>query len=234
MMELPTVEMDREQATKRFQAYRRALRDRHSAEDEAMARAYKALAAGETVVNLTEAIRGGGTVALEVTSREYVARVGRYVDETYEVEAPRISLARADTRWCWTFGIRSDGSVHLRTQHRPHQRNKRDLIDLPKGTFPSGERRICRNEWNVPGLRAMVPSIPPELRPDGKLDRFHILWEAEWERDTAVPPPPVDPALLRHLGGDLYSVIAVWDLTEVEQLVLAGRQVEAIDRGPGA
>lgn len=45
-----------------------------------------------------------------------------------------------------------------------------------------------------------------------------ILWEAEWQ---AVPPK--DPALLRHLGGDLYAVVAVWDLTELERAVLGGR-----------
>ena len=29
--------------------------------------------------------------------------------------------------------------------------------------------------------------------------------------------------LLRHLGGDAYAVLAMWDLTELERLVMAGR-----------
>lgn len=49
-----------------------------------------------------------------------------------------------------------------------------------------------------------------------------MLFEAEWR-----PEPPKDPALLRHIGGDLYSVVAVWDLTELERAVLAGRLDES-------
>lgn len=32
-----------------------------------------------------------------------------------------------------------------------------------------------------------------------------------------------DPALLKHIGGDLYAVLATWDLTELERSVLGGR-----------
>src|SRR5438046_3023240 len=35
--------------------------------------------------------------------------------------------------------------------------------------------------------------------------------------------PPEDPALLKHIGGDLYAVVAVWNLTELERAVLSGR-----------
>jgi hypothetical protein len=35
--------------------------------------------------------------------------------------------------------------------------------------------------------------------------------------------PPEDPALLKHIGGDLYAVLAVWNLTELERAVLSGR-----------
>jgi hypothetical protein len=44
--------------------------------------------------------------------------------------------------------------------------------------------------------------------------------------DPERPPAPVDPALLRHIGGDLYAVdlyavVVTWDLTEIERAVLA-------------
>ena len=45
----------------------------------------------------------------------------------------------------------------------------------------------------------------------------HLLWEPRWERR---PRPPGDPALLKHLAGPLYAVLATWDLTPVEQAVL--------------
>jgi hypothetical protein len=67
----------------------------------------------------------------------------------------------------------------------------------------------------------MVPLIPPTYRPKGgRIRRFHILWEVEeWEM-----VPPKDPALLRHLIGDLWSVMGTWDLTELERAVLFGRR----------
>jgi hypothetical protein len=34
---------------------------------------------------------------------------------------------------------------------------------------------------------------------------------------------PEDPALIKHIRGDLWSVMAVWDLSELERLVLAQR-----------
>jgi hypothetical protein len=37
--------------------------------------------------------------------------------------------------------------------------------------------------------------------------------------------PARDPALLRHIRGDLWAVLAVWDLTELERAVLGQRSV---------
>ncbi|MGH3300400.1 MAG: hypothetical protein ACRDOK_01755 [Streptosporangiaceae bacterium] len=35
--------------------------------------------------------------------------------------------------------------------------------------------------------------------------------------------PPRDPALLRWIRGDLWAVVAQWDLTELERAVLSSR-----------
>lgn len=64
--------------------------------------------------------------------------------------------------------------------------------------------------------RAVVPLIPLHLRPRGSLYPYYVLWEAAWQA------LPVDPLLLRKLTGDLYIVLAAWDLTAVEQAALAG------------
>lgn len=55
-----------------------------------------------------------------------------------------------------------------------------------------------------------------DRKEDEDLPREEI--EAQWR-----PVPPVDPFLLKHLGGTLYVVLAQWDLTPLEQAVLAGR-----------
>jgi hypothetical protein len=50
------------------------------------------------------------------------------------------------------------------------------------------------------------------------LRHYVTLFEVDqWE-----PVPPTDPALLKHIAGDLYAVLAVWDLTELERAVIAG------------
>lgn len=51
------------------------------------------------------------------------------------------------------------------------------------------------------------------------MNKYHILWEAEWS-----PIPPRDPMLLRRIGkADLWVVVAHWDLTEVERAALSTR-----------
>lgn len=67
-------------------------------------------------------------------------------------------------------------------------------------------------------LRAVVPTIPPHLMPAGRLSNYHILWEAEW-----TPTAPKDPILLSRIDGDAFAVLAQWDLSEVERLVLQRR-----------
>jgi hypothetical protein len=50
------------------------------------------------------------------------------------------------------------------------------------------------------------------------LSKHFVLWEVEsW--DFA---PPIGPMLLRPIGGNLYAVIAQWDLTDIERMIIAG------------
>lgn len=193
-MQLETIEMPRAEARRLFLEYRRAVRARHNAEDEAIMRGYRALADGHQVIDLARAIAAGG------------------VDEH---TLPRLAAIRADARWCYCSGLAGDGSVRFRMDEWSSSRATRRWIQLPAGTFDRPERVGYRDR------RALVPMVPPMFRPAGSLERYTILWEAEWQ-----PFPPTDPALLRRLGGNLYAVLAVWDLTELEKTVLAGRFVE--------
>jgi hypothetical protein len=62
--------------------------------------------------------------------------------------------------------------------------------------------------------------VPPDVMPARGCDlsKHFVLWEVEnW--DAA---PPIDPILLRPIGGNLYAVVAQWDLTEVERMIIAG------------
>jgi hypothetical protein len=67
-------------------------------------------------------------------------------------------------------------------------------------------------------VRALVPKIPPLLKPAGDLSDFFILWEAKWEAVA-----PVDPILLRRVSESVFVVLAQWDLTPLERSVLETR-----------
>lgn len=72
---------------------------------------------------------------------------------------------------------------------------------------------------------AVAPTLPPELaaKYNPKDSNLLVLWEATWTRETEhkwTPPPVRDPALIEHVAGSLYAVLAVWDLSPVEAAAL--------------
>lgn len=65
------------------------------------------------------------------------------------------------------------------------------------------------------GRRAITPRIPPQYRPPLKsLNKYFLLWEADWHAD------PIDPFLLQQIAADAFIVLAAWDLTPVEMAVI--------------
>lgn len=214
-MNLPVIEMPEQVAREAFLSYRRSVRDRHSAEDAEVMRAYRQLAKGNRLIRLSETILAGGTIDFEF--RTHAWRGSKRVPIDHTVTVPRLAVTRAHRTGCWTLGIGENGQVVLQGARELGYTNRKDRMTI--GGFEPGK---SDSVW-TPRVRAMAPLIPPPLRPAGNLERYHLLWEAEWGLD---PQPPVDPALLKYVGGDLYAVVAVWDLTEVERAVLAGREIE--------
>ena len=190
-MDVPILEMPRNAARKAVVEYRRAVRERHSIEDEAILRCYRMLAAGTRVINISDAMRAGGE------------------HPRYRTDAPTLpwlAIARADM-----------------TRVQVDRATNGDLtFDVPGRAWRrrSATRLLIRDVLPRTGLpraaQTIVPIIPPEFRPAPALSNYHILWEVEEWRIT----PPRDPMLLKHLGGPLYAVLAVWDLTEVERMVI--------------
>jgi hypothetical protein len=72
--------------------------------------------------------------------------------------------------------------------------------------------------------RTAAPPLPNHIK--GLAARHpkptQVLFEVEkWERMQEVPRAPLeDPALLTHLVGNLYGVLATWDLTKAEKAAL--------------
>ena len=211
-MNLQTIEMPAEEAKQAFHEYRRAIRSAKTAvvnsEDAQIARCYRALSEGRQVMNLDDAMRQAGE------------------DEN---GLPRLAISRADRERLamernWLTGRVSMYPAVLRNWVSSHP--YRDQVFRWDATFSVREGTITRPNWNRTGqvvvsdFEAIVPNIPPALRPPHDLKNYHLLWEPKWEVRRNRAGAPGDPALLKHLGGPLYAVLATWDLTLVEQAVL--------------
>lgn len=197
-MDLSTIEMERPKAREAFLDYRKAVRERHNAEDEQIMRGYRELARGRQLIQLSDTIVAGGTV--ERTWRSWDNR-------TWKATLPALAVMRADAPECWL----ETGAQRVSFTPERWYRGRKDRLTVRGLDVSVGEA-----DW-----KAMVPIVPPALRPKAMLSNYHILWEADWTKE--VVRPPRDPALLRRIGGDLFAVVAIWDLTDLERAVLAGR-----------
>lgn len=117
---------------------------------------------------------------------------------------PKLALAKAN----WPIVFYSEYSRAYSSSSRYF--TKTYAIKLPSGTY-----RHTNSHWI--NLSSPVPHIPPHLRPDDDLSKYHILFEVEKWNEY-----PRDPFLLKQISGWIFAIIAEWDLTELEQKLLSG------------
>jgi hypothetical protein len=192
-MDLPVIAVTEDEATTKLAEYQATDPATRTGFDVAMLRAYRAVRGGAKVIRLSDAIRAGGFDTRGL---------------------PR--LAVASTGWdqvtCWWA---SPGDVIFADDA---MRQNRGAAVGHHSVRVRAVRPTVIGSYRHAGL-AVVPPVPPACRPRrGRLSRCHVLWEAEW--DLTVPR---DPALIRRVAGDLWVVLFMWDLTELERAVLAGR-----------
>jgi hypothetical protein len=194
-MDLPTIEVTEEEAQTKLAEYEKMLAQDRTAEDEAIAQAYRAAKRGLQVIRLTEAVKMGG-----------------YFDSGL----PRIAIAGPTWPECY---VQWSGDDLVFTDDGGWSHNRGALVGR-------GSVRVPMHDVGVAPVRnwrrgqAPIPLVPPRHRPrPRRLKHCHILWEVEAWNSV----PAKDPALLRHIRGDLWAVLAIWDLTELERAVLAQR-----------
>lgn len=202
-MDVTTITMDPAQAQAKLQAFRKALGKRHSkevaAEWSAAAAAYAELAKGTPLIDPIAAIGAAGWKA-----------------DGY----PRLAIGRADQRFVyWERRTHAPDTNWTFTAMRQKDlwRNRQTAANL-KFTV-EGNKASAPSVLQSSGV-AMVPMVPPDVLPERGCDlsKHFILWEV----DSWKAAPPKDPMLLKPIGGDLYAVIAHWDLTPLEMAIIAG------------
>lgn len=204
-MNVATMTMPKAQAKRMLREYRARLLKKNDDELRAVAEGLKWMARGRAVINVSEAI---GAAPLDKLHR------------------PMLAICRADrTQVNFRWGAR-ETVAHFSAERPWGSRGARgDSVTVDMGR-PNPHAEIGSdsiNRWAPARGSAMVPMVPPDALKQAHtgttaLGRFFILWEVEeWK-----PTPPRDPFLLQHLGGDLYVVLAEWELTELERAVIAG------------
>lgn len=208
-MEIATIELPRAEARRAYLDYRREIQAGQSREldevqsrqleqDRVIAAGYRQLSIGRQLIRLSETIIAGG---FDQNAR------------------PRLAIARCDTR-----EVELDRWDRGRIRFRPWTgspwdnrfRSASTLIEIDGPAYPTE----LVGTSHVEGL-ATVPPVPPAYRPKAHPRNYHILFEAEWRtKRSRRSRSSSDPALLKRLGGDLYAVLAVWDLTDVEKAAL--------------
>lgn len=211
--------MDRVEALSKFREYAAAARSSRRKQDAVMRDVYEQLSKGRGVLNIPAAIKKGSV--------------------SPKTGLPLLAILRADEREVWFKRIGNGGGRYGCRQYLAHGRsaveaNKLRQFELPEGTLPSwnqiplaaraAERQdkseqyaqyTPRGYWDV--HRAPAPVIPPQHRPPDSLSRYWLLWHVEeWKRVA-----PVDPMLILPFGAQgLGIVVAHWDLTDVERMVM--------------
>lgn len=177
-------------------------------EDEQCKRIYRAIARGNRVLNLCEAMRLAGT------------------DHLFR---PRLAIARASNlqesvtfQWAYGWPVFGDPNSARTTWNGLDEGVFYSRVVLPQVTFPCNEEGTfgkTAKDHNIWSINASVPIIPPKLRPK-QPQAYHILWEVdEWTAGRTMPEQSRDPLLLKHLASWFFVIVAEWDLTEVERQV---------------
>lgn len=109
-MNVTAIDVDQKTAARHFAAYRSAVRERHTEEDEKIMRCYKALSKGQKLIDPSAAIIAAGA---------------------NEVGLPKLAICRADERWCFWHVWEQ---VFSPRQHRGRFSRRRDFR-LPDNTF---------------------------------------------------------------------------------------------------
>lgn len=195
-METQHVVMDRAEARDLYREYKKHLHYSTPIDRECM-RTYQLLAQGRLVIKALDSIVAAG------------------LDDK---NLPKLAIASAEATSC-ECRVNADGAVTFDSRKLRNWRGGDDrtlIAERAYFRFPRGTFRSTAPVWSV---QALVPVVPPQQRPRRGLANYHLLWEAEWHK-----VPLRDPFLLRRIGkADLWLVVAMWEISEVERGALATR-----------
>lgn len=219
-MNIETITMNEKEALSQLRGYQDKLRrgvkarlnDHMRKEYEDAISALKELGKGHAILDIDEVIRNAPVDAKE-RPRLAIGRADlKQIAITWEGNSTICNLSHAERRYHWQNSVAESLRVSI-DMRREHHYQKIASWDTTKTLRPA----------QLLGF-AMVPLIPPKIELKAKPENYHILWEVEEWADTEIGArPDRDPYLLRRINSTLFAVIAEWDLTDLERLVMKHR-----------
>lgn len=196
-MNVPTIVVPQDQAESKYEAYRSLPGSQKTESDYVLQKVWKAAKSGSPIIDVACAFRETGL---------------------NEIGQPKLAIARANWSTVYFHPRQSperywiDGSGTFSFEPRFNDRTRVRDYAPPENTFPNDLLYKKRS------IRSAVPHMPPDIRPKGRGGHglYHILFEVDFWEDKY----PVDPYLLRRVAGDLFVVLAEWELTALEAIIL--------------
>lgn len=208
LKDLPKITLPKDQAKEEWEKYLKVLKTREEKFLKIMKDAHYQMSKGKELIDIYKIMNEVGL---------------------NENNQPRLAIARADLKEVH-FEKRDEGAGRFGTseQYNSVQASAKDMIELPQKTFDihwerrNKEQNLSVN-WNIKNkiIKTKVPIVPLELLPKGSLSNYYILWEAKVWEDL---PETKDPILLKRISENLFAILGCWDLTDLEQSILRGRE----------
>jgi hypothetical protein len=210
-MNVAQMTLPKAEARRRLRATREQLHRRADSEYQQLESAYKAMANGKPLISLSEVLtdcprdeKGRPKLAIARADRVQV-RFRAALDRSLFR-----SIGRGPGQSWWGGAAERNPNLNITTQTVGMRAHNYDF-----------EKKVSSG---VAEGFALVPIVPPHVRGNNALDTSFILWEVEaWADRVISARPDRDPYLLKRIGGDLFAVVAEWDLTPIEQAIMAGR-----------
>lgn len=216
-MNIETITMDKNEALEKLKAYKDALKRSARSKAEAhVTKEYKdavialrALGKGHAIIDIEDVISGA-----PIDSKE----------------RPKLAICRADlkqVKFRWAPNSNTAAFVGEKSGYWSLAKDINLEINMGRNHHFTEVRDWNREAGLQPAILegfSLVPLVPPTVEVKSKLENYHILWEVENWSDTEIgAKPDRDPYLLKRLNTTLFAVVAEWDLTELEMLIMKKR-----------
>ncbi len=199
-MDVSTIAMPVKEAEKAYEEYVEVVKTRNETYLKDLKRVYHALKQGQKVIDILEAFKKTG------------------VNKNIE---PCLAISKSGMNQVYFHKERDGGGMFTDRRDTWSKELVAD-VRLPSETFALWETEknsFDRNEIIKPILTTNVPIIPVHLLPKGDLNNYYTLWEVDEWRVTAATS---DPYLLKRINYNTFVVLAEWDVTPVEKIVMRG------------